>query len=89
MNQLAVEDCNAYHKSLSQLDSTSFMNFAAYLFVARAINRNELGERTRDRIILEYTDLQITVINLENPRDGRKVHEMWKTRAPAGTEMPS
>ena len=30
MNQLAVEDCNAQHKSLSQLDSTSSMKFAAY-----------------------------------------------------------
>ena len=30
MNQLAVEDCNAHHKSLSQLDSTTSMNFAAY-----------------------------------------------------------
>ena len=30
MNQLAVEDCNAHHKSLSQLDSTTFVNFAAY-----------------------------------------------------------
>ena len=30
MNQLAAEDCNAHHKSLSQLDSTSSMNFAAY-----------------------------------------------------------
>ena len=30
MNQLAVEDCNAHHKSLFQLDSTSSMNFAAY-----------------------------------------------------------
>ena len=30
MNQLAVEDCDAHHKSLSQLDSTSSMNFAAY-----------------------------------------------------------
>ena len=30
MNQLAVEDCNAHHKSLSQLHSTSSMNFAAY-----------------------------------------------------------
>ena len=29
MNQLAVEDCNAHHRSLSQLDSTSSMNFAA------------------------------------------------------------
>ena len=30
MNQLVVEDCNAHHKSLSQHDSTSSMNFAAY-----------------------------------------------------------
>ena len=30
MNQLAVEDCNTHHKSLSQLDSSSSMNFAAY-----------------------------------------------------------
>ena len=30
INQLAVEDCNAHHKILSQLDSTSSMNFAAY-----------------------------------------------------------
>ena len=55
----------------------------------RATNQNELVEGTRDRIILEHMDLQITVINLENPRDGRKVHEMWKARAPAGTEMSS
>ena len=30
MNQLAVEDCNAQHKSLSQLDCNSSMNFVAY-----------------------------------------------------------
>ena len=30
MNQLAVEDCNAHHKSLSQLYSTTSVNFAAY-----------------------------------------------------------
>ena len=30
MNQLAVEDCTAHHNSLSQLDSTTSMNFAAY-----------------------------------------------------------
>ena len=30
MNQLAVEDCNAHHKSLSQLDSTTSVNCAAY-----------------------------------------------------------
>ena len=30
MNQLAIEDCNTHHKSLSQLDSTTSVNFAAY-----------------------------------------------------------
>ena len=30
INQLAVEDCNAHHKSLSQLDSTTSVNFATY-----------------------------------------------------------
>ena len=35
---------------------------------ARATNQNELIGRTRHRIILEHTDLQITVTNLENPQ---------------------
>ena len=30
MNQLTIEDCNAQHKILSQLNSSSSMNFAAY-----------------------------------------------------------
>ena len=30
IQQLALEDCNAQHKSLSQLDSTTSVNFAAY-----------------------------------------------------------
>ena len=30
MQQLEVEDCNAHHKSLSQLDSTTSVNFATY-----------------------------------------------------------
>ena len=30
MNQLAIEDCNAKHKILSQLNSSSSVNFAAY-----------------------------------------------------------
>ena len=71
MNQLAVEDCNVHHKSLSQLDSTSSMNFAATTVDRtreRATNENELVEGTRDRKILEHTDLQITVISLENPQ---------------------
>ena len=30
MQQLEIEDCNAQHKSLSQLDSTTSVNFATY-----------------------------------------------------------
>ena len=30
MNQLAIEDCNAQHKILSQLNISAFVNFAAY-----------------------------------------------------------
>ena len=30
MNQLAIEDCNTQHKILSQLNSSSSMNFAAH-----------------------------------------------------------
>ena len=30
MQQLEIEDCNAHHKSLSQLDSTTSVNFATY-----------------------------------------------------------
>ena len=29
MQQLEIEDCNVHHKSLSQLDSSSSLNFAA------------------------------------------------------------
>ena len=30
MNQLEIEDCNSHHKSLSQLDSTTSVNFVLY-----------------------------------------------------------
>ena len=33
MNQLAIEDCNTQHKFLSQLNSSSSMNFAAYYHI--------------------------------------------------------
>ena len=55
----------------------------------RATNQNELVEGTRDRIILEHKDLQITVISLENPQEWKGVYEMWKARAPARTEVCS
>ena len=72
MNQLAIEDSNAHHKSMSQLNSNSSVNFAAYDHrqnKGKATNQNELVERTRDRIILEHKDLQITVISPEKPQE--------------------
>ena len=35
---------------------------------ARVTNQNELVEGIQNRIILEHMDVQITVINLENPQ---------------------
>ena len=70
MQQLEIEDCNAHHKSLSQLDSTTSVNFAVYNHRtrARATNQNEVVERIRDRTILEHKDVLILVINLDNPQ---------------------
>ena len=47
MNQLAIEDYNAHHKSLSWLDSTTLatlLHMTIDKTEARAINRNELVE---------------------------------------------
>ena len=72
MNQLAVEDCNAHHKSLSQLNSNSSMNFAAYDHrqnKGKSNKSKQASGRNQDRIIMECKDLQITVISLENPQE--------------------
>ena len=70
MNQLAIEDCNAQHKILSQLNSSSSMNFAAYDRTrGRATNQSTPVERMWDRIILECRLLQITTTHLENPQE--------------------
>ena len=72
MNQLAIEDCNFQHKSLSQLNSSSSMNFAAYDHrqnKGKATNQYELVEGTREKIILECKDVQITVISPEHPQE--------------------
>ena len=72
MNQLAIEDCNTQHKILSQLNSSSSVNFAAYdcrQNKGRATNQSAPVERMWDRIILECTLLQITTTHLENPQE--------------------
>ena len=72
INQLAIEDCNTQCKSLSQLNSSSYrtlLHMTIDRTRGRATNQNELVEGTRDRIIMEHKDLQITVISLENPQE--------------------
>ena len=77
MQQLEIEDCNAPHESLSQLDSSMSINFAAYdhhRTRARTAKRTEIMERIEDRIKLEHKDFLILVISLENPQG-------WRTSA--------
>ena len=71
MQQLEIEDCDAHHKSLSQLDSSTSVNLLHMTIDrtrARTVKRTEVMERIRDRIILEHKDLLILVISLENPQ---------------------
>ena len=72
MNQLPIEDCNAQHKILSLLNSSSSVNFAAYDHrqnKGRATDQSATVERMWDRIILECRHLQITLYCLENPQE--------------------
>ena len=69
MNQLAIEDCNAQHKILSQLNFSSSVNFAADRTRKKATNQSIPVERMWDRKILECTLLQITTTHLENPQE--------------------
>ena len=74
MNQLAIEDCNAQHKMLSQLNSNSSVNFAACDHRQNKGKSNKskcTNGKNMDRIILEHKNLQITVNHLENP-------QVWK-----------
>ena len=80
MNQLAIEDCNAHHNSLSQFNSNSSVNFAAYDC------RQNKGKSNKSK--------QASGKNQEQNNSGAQgssnhSHQMWKARAPAGTEMCS
>ena len=71
MNQLAIEDCNAQHKILSQLNSSSSVNLLLHMTIdrtrGRATKQSAPVERMWDRIILEHKDLQLTVNHLQKP----------------------
>ena len=75
MNQFAIEDCNTQHKILSQLNSSSSVNFAAYNHrqnKGRAANQSAQVERMWYRMILECRLLQITTTHLENPQEWKE-----------------
>ena len=77
MQQLEIEDCNALHKSLSQLDSNTSVNFAAYdcqQNKGKNSKKNRGNGKDWGRINLEHKDLLILVISLENPQG-------WRTSA--------
>ena len=75
MQQLEIEDCNTHHKSLSQLDSTTSVKFAAYDHQqnkAKNSKKNRGNGKDWDRINLESKDLLILDISLENPQGWRE-----------------
>ena len=76
MNQLAIEDCNTQHKFLSQLNSSSSMDFAAY------DHRQNKGKSNKSKHTSGKNGVQ-------NNSGVQKVHEMSKARAPARPEMCS
>ena len=91
MNQLAVEDCNTQHKFLPQLNSSSSVNFAAYNHRQNKGKSNKPkctsgknGVQNRSGVQTYSTNSQLS---RKPPRNGRKVYEMWKARAPARPEM--
>ena len=75
MNQLAIEDCNTQHKFLSQLNSSSSVNFAAYDHrqnKGKSNNQSAPVERMGYRINLECRLLQLTANHLENPQEWKE-----------------
>ena len=93
MNQLAIEDCNAQHKILSQLNSSSSMNFAAHDHRQNKEKSNRPKHNSGNNVGQNNSGVQTssnhTLPSRKPPRNGREVYEMWKTRAPARTEMSS
>ena len=93
MNHLAVEDGNTQHKFLSQINSSSSMNFAAHDHRQNRGKSNKAkqpngrnGAQNKSRVadfFIYHPTIQKT------PRYGRQVYEMWKTRTSARPKMCS
>ena len=93
MNQLAVEDCNTQHKFLSQLNSSSSVNFAAYDHRQNKGKSNKPKHTSGKNGVQNKSGVQTSSTNSQPSRkppgmEG-KVYEMWKARAPARPEMCS
>ena len=75
MNQLAIEDGNTQHKFLSQLNSSSSMNFAAYDHrqnSGKSSKQTVPVERMGYRINLECRLVHLTANCLENPQEWKE-----------------
>ena len=88
MNQLAIEDCNAQHKILSQLNSSSSVNFAAYGCRQNKWKSNK-SNRTSGKNAGQNNSGAQGSSNHSQLSSGREVYEMWKTGVPARAEMCS
>ena len=91
MNQLAIEDCNGQHKILSQLNSSSSVNFAAYDRRQNKEKSNKPKHTSGKNVGQNNSGVQTTSNYTPPSRKplGMEVYEMWKTRAPARPEMCS
>ena len=74
MNQLAIEDCNTQHEFLSQLNSSSSMNFAAYN------RRQNKGKSNKSKHISGKNGVQ------NNPRVQTSSNNSHPSRKPPGIE---
>ena len=91
MQQLEIADCNAHHKSLSQLDSTMSVNFAAYDHRQNKSKSNKKNRGNEKNQRQNNFGVQGSSNSSHQSRKplGMKVREMWKTGTPAGTEVSS
>ena len=75
MNQLAIEDCNAQHKILSQLNSSSSMNFAAYDHRKNKGKSNKSKHTSGKNVGQNNSGVQTSSNNsnhLENPQEWKE-----------------
>ena len=87
MNQLAIEDCNAQHKILSQLNSSSSVHFAAHDRRQNKGKSNKSKRRTWDNNSGAQGSSNHNQLSRKPP--GMEGYEMWKTSTPVRAEMCS